>query len=53
MKLNGQTIAIDGGSHLKSGGGFGRLSEWGDSEWEAARNSIRSTNEKDRAQRTV
>ena len=50
--VNGQTIAIDGGSHLR-GGGFNRLSEWGDAEWEAARNSIRSANEKDRAQRTV
>ena len=30
-----------------------RLSEWGDAEWEAARDSIRSANEKDRAQRTV
>ena len=51
--VNGQTIAIDGGSHLRGGGGFNRLSEWGDAEWEAARSSIQSTNEKDRAQRTV
>ena len=51
--VNGQTIAIDGGSHLQSGGGFNRLASWGDAEWEAARDSIRSTNEKDRAQRTV
>ena len=51
--VNGQTIAIDGGSHLQGGGGYSRLSEWGDAEWEAARNSIRSANEKDRAQRTV
>jgi NAD(P)-dependent dehydrogenase (short-subunit alcohol dehydrogenase family) len=51
--VNGQTIAIDGGAHLRGGGGFNRLSEWGDAEWEAARDSIRSTNEKDRAQRTV
>jgi NAD(P)-dependent dehydrogenase (short-subunit alcohol dehydrogenase family) len=50
--VNGQTIAIDGGGHLR-GGGFNRLSEWGDAEWEAARDSIRSANEKDRAQRTV
>lgn len=50
--VNGQTIAIDGGSHLR-GGGFSRLAEWGDAEWEQARNAIRSTNEKDRAQRTV
>ena len=51
--VNGQTIAIDGGSHLQGGGGFARLAAWGDAEWEAARNSIKSTNEKDRAQRTV
>jgi NAD(P)-dependent dehydrogenase (short-subunit alcohol dehydrogenase family) len=50
--VNGQTIAIDGGSHLR-GGGFSRLAEWGDAEWEAARDSIRGANEKDRAQRTV
>lgn len=50
--VNGQTIAIDGGSHLKGGGGFARLAEWGDAE-EQARNAIRATNEKDRAQRTV
>jgi NAD(P)-dependent dehydrogenase (short-subunit alcohol dehydrogenase family) len=50
--VNGQTIAIDGGSHLR-GGGFSRLAEWGDAEWEQARNAIRATNDKDRAQRTV
>ena len=51
--VNGQTIAIDGGAHLQGGGGFARLSGWGDAEWEAARSSIQSANEKDRAQRTV
>lgn len=50
--VNGQTIAIDGGSHLQ-GGGFSRLASWGDDDWEKARNAIRATNEKDRAQRTV
>lgn len=50
--VNGQTIAIDGGSHLQ-GGGFSRLASWGDEEWEAARNAIRSANEQDRAKRTV
>ena len=50
--VNGQTIAIDGGAHLQ-GGGFSRLASWGDAEWEAARNSIRATNEQDRAKRTV
>lgn len=38
---------------LQSNGGFARLSAWGDAEWEAARNSIKASNEKDRAQRTV
>ncbi|WP_309092513.1 SDR family oxidoreductase [Phenylobacterium sp.] len=51
--VNGQTIAIDGGSHLLTSGGFSRLASWGDAEWEAARNAIKATNEKDRAQRTV
>jgi NAD(P)-dependent dehydrogenase (short-subunit alcohol dehydrogenase family) len=51
--VNGQTIAIDGGSHLAGGGGFARLSQWGDAEWAAARASIQSANEKDRAARTV
>ncbi len=51
--VNGQTIAIDGGSHLRTDGGFNRLSQWGDAEWAAAKASIQSSNEKDRAQRTV
>jgi NAD(P)-dependent dehydrogenase (short-subunit alcohol dehydrogenase family) len=51
--VNGQTIAIDGGAHLQGGGGFSTLAAWGDAEWEAARNAIKSTNEKDRAARTV
>jgi len=51
--INGQTIAIDGAQHLMGGGGFGRLSEWGDAEWEAARGAIKDANEKDRAQRTA
>jgi NAD(P)-dependent dehydrogenase (short-subunit alcohol dehydrogenase family) len=51
--VNGQTIAIDGGGHLRGGGGYSRLAEWGDAEWEQARNAIKSANEKDRSQRTV
>ncbi|MBS0335063.1 MAG: SDR family oxidoreductase [Proteobacteria bacterium] len=51
--VNGQTIAIDGGGHLRGGGGFARLAEWGDAEWAAARASIQASNEKDRAKRTV
>ncbi len=51
--LTGQTIAIDGGMHLGAGGNFSRLSALGDEQWEAIRNQIRSTNDKDKAQRSV
>jgi NAD(P)-dependent dehydrogenase (short-subunit alcohol dehydrogenase family) len=51
--VNGQTIAIDGGSHLQTGGSPMKLADWGDAEWEAARGAIKSANEQDRAQRTV
>jgi NAD(P)-dependent dehydrogenase (short-subunit alcohol dehydrogenase family) len=51
--INGQTIAIDGGRYLAGEGGFNRLSAWGDAEWEAARDAIKGSNEKDRAQRTT
>ena len=52
--INGQTIAIDGGQHLLNEGGFyGRLSQWGDGEWAAARDAIKGANEQDRARRTT
>ncbi|MDX9998780.1 MAG: SDR family oxidoreductase [Phenylobacterium sp.] len=51
--VNGQTIAIDGGAWNAGGGGFAALRSWTDEQWKAARDSIRATNEKDRAQRTV
>jgi len=51
--VNGQTIAIDGAAWQATGGNFSRLRAWGDAEWQAARDSIQKTNEKDRAQRTV
>ncbi|QUD90052.1 SDR family oxidoreductase [Phenylobacterium montanum] len=51
--VNGQTIAIDGGAHLATGGGFSGLKSWTDEQWAAARDSIRSSNERDRAKRTV
>lgn len=51
--LTGQTIAIDGASHLGGTGNFAALSRLGDEQWEAIRNQIRSANEKDRAQRTA
>ena len=51
--LTGETIAIDGGGFLAGGGNFSQLSKLGDSDWEAIRNMIKTTNEKDRAKRTV
>jgi NAD(P)-dependent dehydrogenase (short-subunit alcohol dehydrogenase family) len=51
--INGQTIAIDGGAFLATGGNFSGLSVWGDEEWRRAREAIASTNAKDRAERTV
>jgi NAD(P)-dependent dehydrogenase (short-subunit alcohol dehydrogenase family) len=51
--VNGQTIAIDGGAFLATGGNFSGLSVWGDEEWKKARDAIASTNAKDRAARTV
>lgn len=51
--VNGQTIAIDGAAHQAGGGGFASLRNWTDEQWEAARNSIRTANDKDRAQRTA
>jgi len=50
--VNGETIAIDGGGHL-AGRGRADLASWGDAEWAAARDAIKSANEKDRAARTI
>jgi NAD(P)-dependent dehydrogenase (short-subunit alcohol dehydrogenase family) len=50
--INGETIAIDGGSYL-TGGGRSQQMSWTDEQWAAARDSIRATNERDRAQRTA
>jgi NAD(P)-dependent dehydrogenase (short-subunit alcohol dehydrogenase family) len=51
--VNGQTIAIDGGSWNAGRGGFSSLQDWTDEDWANARARIRETNEKDRASRTV
>jgi NAD(P)-dependent dehydrogenase (short-subunit alcohol dehydrogenase family) len=51
--MSRQTIAIDGGAFLATGGNFSGLSVWGDEEWKRAREAIAATNAKDRAQRTV
>ncbi|MBV9331765.1 MAG: SDR family oxidoreductase [Alphaproteobacteria bacterium] len=51
--LTGQTIAIDGASHLGGTGNFSALSRLDDEQWEAIRGQIRSANDKDKAARTV
>ena len=48
--INGETIAIDGGAHLVTPR-FLRLAEWDDAQWAAARQSIKSTNDKDKSER--
>ena len=51
--LTGQTIAIDGGLHLASGGNFASLAALSDTDWERIRGEIKSANEKDKAKRAV
>ncbi|MEM7523271.1 MAG: SDR family oxidoreductase [Pseudomonadota bacterium] len=49
--INGETIAMDGGQALATGGSFYQLRDWGDAEWTAARDAIAATNASDRAER--
>lgn len=49
--LNGETITIDGGEHLATGGNFYELREWTGTQWQEAREAIRAQNNKDRAAR--
>jgi NAD(P)-dependent dehydrogenase (short-subunit alcohol dehydrogenase family) len=51
--LTGETIAIDGGAYLAGGGNFSQLSKLGDAEWESIRSMIKSSNDSDKAKRTV
>lgn len=51
--VNGQTIAIDGAAYNATGGNFSGLAQWGDEQWQAARDAIEATNAKDKAKRTV
>jgi NAD(P)-dependent dehydrogenase (short-subunit alcohol dehydrogenase family) len=50
--INGETIALDGAQALAMGGNFYALRDWSDADWTAARDAIKSHNEKDRAKRT-
>ena len=49
--LTGQSIFMDGGNALATGGNFYALREWGDADWHRAREQIEAQNAKDRAQR--
>jgi len=49
--LNGQSIMMDGGGALATGGNFYELRQWTDAEWLAARERIEAQNQKDKAQR--
>ena len=49
--LTGQSIMMDGGSALATGGNFYELRDWSDADWQAARERIEAQNSKDKAQR--
>jgi NAD(P)-dependent dehydrogenase (short-subunit alcohol dehydrogenase family) len=49
--LTGQSIMMDGGNALATGGNFYELREWSDADWQLARERIEALNAKDRAQR--
>lgn len=51
--INGQTITLDGGDALANGAYFTQYQEWGDADWQAARESIQALNASDKAQRSV
>jgi NAD(P)-dependent dehydrogenase (short-subunit alcohol dehydrogenase family) len=50
--LTGQTIAIDGGQHLAGPGTFADLSAMTDEQWATARNAIKQSSDRDKANRT-
>jgi NAD(P)-dependent dehydrogenase (short-subunit alcohol dehydrogenase family) len=49
--LTGQSIMMDGGNALATGGNFYALREWSDAQWQAARERIEAQNSKDRVGR--
>lgn len=49
--LNGETIVMDGGEALATGGSFYELRAWDDERWAAARNAIKAQTERDKAAR--
>lgn len=49
--ITGQTIAIDGGQHLAQPGTFADLSGMTDAQWQAAREAIQQSTQRDKANR--
>jgi NAD(P)-dependent dehydrogenase (short-subunit alcohol dehydrogenase family) len=49
--LTGQSIMLDGGNALATGGNFYELRQWSDAQWLAARERIEAQNAADRAAR--
>jgi len=49
--LTGQTIAIDGAQHLAGPGTFADLSNMSDGQWQAAREAITQSSQRDKSQR--
>jgi NAD(P)-dependent dehydrogenase (short-subunit alcohol dehydrogenase family) len=49
--ITGQTIAIDGGQHLAQPGTFADLSNLTDAQWQAAREAIQESTQRDKANR--
>jgi NAD(P)-dependent dehydrogenase (short-subunit alcohol dehydrogenase family) len=49
--LTGQSIMMDGGNALATGGNFYELRDWSDADWKVARERIEALNARDRAQR--
>lgn len=46
--MNGQTIAIDGGDSLANGAYFTQYLDWGDQDWQSARERIRARDAQDK-----
>jgi NAD(P)-dependent dehydrogenase (short-subunit alcohol dehydrogenase family) len=49
--LTGQSIMMDGGNAMATGGNFYELRKWSDSDWSEARERIEAQNAKDKTQR--
>ena len=49
--INGQSIMMDGGQALATGGNFYELRQWSDADWSQARERIEAQNAKDKTQR--